>query len=77
MKERLVRNLKQRTQVYNTKLTGADEEAARGYPEHRRIVQEGEYPSGFVSSVDETGLYWKKMPSRTFIYCEMNTCSWI
>lgn len=68
-------NFKQRTQIYVMKLTGetasADEEVARAYPENfRPLVQEGEHPSDFVFSVDETGLYWKKMPSRTFIYCE-------
>jgi hypothetical protein len=72
MKQRLVANFKQQTQIYNIRLTGetaiADEEAARAYPENlRRLVQEGEYLSDFVFSVDDTGLYWKKMPSRTFL----------
>jgi hypothetical protein len=54
------------------KLTGeaksTDKRAARSYPEHfTRLLEEGKYPPDLISNVDEAGLYWKKMLSRTFI----------
>lgn len=32
-----------------------------------KIINEGDYPNQETFSVDETALYWKKMPSRSFI----------
>ncbi|XP_066874480.1 tigger transposable element-derived protein 1-like [Kogia breviceps] len=41
------------------------------YPEIlKSIIQEGEYTPQQVFNVDETGLYWKRMPERTFISIE-------
>lgn len=41
------------------------------YPEIlKSIIQEGEYTPQQVFNVDETGLYWKRMPERTFISVE-------
>nr|XP_012147629.1 PREDICTED: tigger transposable element-derived protein 1-like [Megachile rotundata] len=46
----------------------ADHEAARTYPEKiQNIIKEQGYTSDQVFNADETGLWWKKMPSRTFI----------
>jgi hypothetical protein len=46
----------------------ADKEAAKAYPEHlKKIIEENGYFPGQVFNADETGLFWKKMPNRTFI----------
>lgn len=41
------------------------------YPEMlKSIIEEGEYTPRQVFNVDETGLYWKRMPEGTFIAME-------
>ncbi|GFV47915.1 tigger transposable element-derived protein 1 [Trichonephila clavipes] len=45
-----------------------NEEAARKYPEKlAKIIKDGEYCAHQVFNADETGLFWKKMPTRTYI----------
>jgi len=56
----------------NIKFTGesasADESAAIDYvKKFEKIIIEGNYSSKQVFNVDETALYWKKMPGRTFV----------
>ncbi|XP_053572819.1 tigger transposable element-derived protein 1-like [Bombina bombina] len=63
---------KSRNKFRSVKLTGeatsADAEAAAAFPaKFQAIVQEGNYPPDLIFNVDETGLYWKKLPPRTFI----------
>ncbi|XP_021573038.1 tigger transposable element-derived protein 1 [Carlito syrichta] len=46
----------------------ADTVAAREFPETlREIIDEGMYLPEQVFNVDETGLYWKRMPDRSYI----------
>ncbi|CAM5084854.1 unnamed protein product [Natator depressus] len=55
----------------NVQTTGeaasANEKAAKAYPEQlKKIIEKGYLPEQ-VFNADETGLFWKKMPNRTYI----------
>lgn len=57
---------------HNVKIQGelasADENAAKNYPnELAKIIQEGGYTPDQIFNADETALFWKQMPKRTFI----------
>jgi hypothetical protein len=57
--------------MHNVKLTGeavsADKDAAARFPAcFKKIIEENNYDDRQIFNVDETGLYWEKMPSRTF-----------
>lgn len=39
----------------------------------KSIIEEGEYSSQQVFGIDETGVYWKRMPEGTFISVEEKT----
>ncbi|GFV56810.1 hypothetical protein TNCV_2759111 [Trichonephila clavipes] len=46
----------------------ADEGAAKIFPEElAKIIENGDYSANQVFNADETGLYWKKLPNRTYI----------
>ncbi|XP_042221707.1 tigger transposable element-derived protein 1-like, partial [Homarus americanus] len=49
----------------------ADTDSANKYPaELEKIIDEGGYSPEQAYNVDETGLFWKRMPARTFISTE-------
>lgn len=65
-------NFKKRFSLKNICLSGeaasADTEAAKLYPtELKKIIQDGGYVDDQIFNADETGLFWKKMPKRTYI----------
>uniref|UniRef100_A0A673CZT8 HTH CENPB-type domain-containing protein n=1 Tax=Sphaeramia orbicularis TaxID=375764 RepID=A0A673CZT8_9TELE len=69
---------KARANLHNLKVQGeaasADEMAAKAFPgDLAKIIQEGGYLAEQVFNVDETGLFWKRLPSRTDISKEEKT----
>uniref|UniRef100_A0A1A9W8G6 HTH CENPB-type domain-containing protein n=1 Tax=Glossina brevipalpis TaxID=37001 RepID=A0A1A9W8G6_9MUSC len=63
---------KKRHSLHSSKIQGerasADAEAADKYSEEfAKIIKEYDYLPDQIFNADETGLWWKKMPSRTFI----------
>ncbi|XP_039394084.1 tigger transposable element-derived protein 1-like [Mauremys reevesii] len=66
------------TNLHDVKLieevASADEEAAKMFlAQLNTIVSEGGYSPKQVFNVNEMGLYWKKMPTRTYISCDEKT----
>ncbi|GFX97449.1 tigger transposable element-derived protein 1 [Trichonephila clavipes] len=54
----------------------ADEGAAKILPEElAKIIEDGDYSADQVFNADETGLYWKKLPNRTYIAKDEKTAS--
>jgi hypothetical protein len=50
------------------KVASADHQAAREFPATlKAIIKHGNYPPELVFSADETGINWKRMPSRSSI----------
>ncbi|XP_050063139.1 tigger transposable element-derived protein 1-like [Aphis gossypii] len=63
---------KNRCNLHNVKLVGesasADHLAAKNFPlELKNVIEQGGYTPEQVFNADETGLFWKRMPSRTFL----------
>ncbi|CAK9822349.1 Tigger transposable element-derived protein 1 [Anthophora retusa] len=63
---------RKRFSLQNMKVQGksasVDNEAARTYPkELQKIIKQRGYTTDQVFNADETGLWWRKMPKRTFI----------
>ncbi|GFS58999.1 tigger transposable element-derived protein 1 [Trichonephila clavipes] len=66
--------------LHNIKITGesatADEGAAKIFPEElAKIIEDEDYSADQVFNADETGLYWKKLPNRTYIAKDEKTAS--
>ncbi|XP_039962466.1 tigger transposable element-derived protein 1-like [Bactrocera tryoni] len=58
--------------LHNIKIKGetasADELAAKEFPEKlKKIIEDGEYTPDQVWNLDESGLFWKRMPRRTYV----------
>ncbi|GFW65928.1 tigger transposable element-derived protein 1 [Trichonephila clavipes] len=54
----------------------ADEGATKIFPEElAKIIEDGDYSADQVFNADETGLYWKKLPNRTYIAKDEKTAS--
>ncbi|CAK9801784.1 Tigger transposable element-derived protein 1 [Anthophora plagiata] len=63
---------KHRNNLHNIKITGeaasGDTKAAAEFPATlKTIIEQGNYPPELVFNVDETGLFWNRMPKRTFL----------
>ncbi|KFD62404.1 hypothetical protein M514_00894 [Trichuris suis] len=63
---------KKRSKLHNVQMTGeaasADKEAAAVYPPSlKKLIDERGYSSQQIFNVDETSLFWKRMPKRTYI----------
>jgi hypothetical protein len=63
---------KQRSQINCTQISGvatsANIAATRAFTaEFKKIIEDNNFPPDLVFNVDETGLYWKKLPLRTYI----------
>lgn len=68
---------KKRFRLHSLKLTGetagADSKAAEEFPpKFKQIILEGGYTPQQIFNVDECGLYWKRMPSKSFVAREQN-----
>ncbi|GFV39016.1 tigger transposable element-derived protein 1 [Trichonephila clavipes] len=69
-----------RNALHNIKITGesatADEGAPKIFPEElAKIIEDGDYSADQVFNADEIGLYWKKLPNRTYIAKDEKTAS--
>ncbi|XP_065645492.1 tigger transposable element-derived protein 1-like [Hydra vulgaris] len=57
-------------------IASADKEAARKYPEKlAKIIEDGGYCADQIFNAEETGLFCKKMPTRTYIAKSEKTAS--
>lgn len=68
----MVSELKHHYSFHNIKVTGeaasSNSVAANDFIKKlQKIIEDGGYTSKQVFNVDETGLFWKRMPSRTYI----------
>lgn len=68
----MVAKLKKRFDLHNIKLQGeqasADTEAAHKFKQEiSEFVQKEGHTADQIFNADETALYWKKLPSRTYI----------
>ncbi|GFV39168.1 tigger transposable element-derived protein 1 [Trichonephila clavipes] len=66
--------------LHNIKITGesvtTDEGAAKIFPEElAKIIEDGDCSADQVFNADETGLYRKKLPNRTYIAKDEKTTS--
>uniref|UniRef100_UPI00358EA5CD tigger transposable element-derived protein 1-like n=1 Tax=Myxine glutinosa TaxID=7769 RepID=UPI00358EA5CD len=70
--EKFQKRFKLKSVVLHGEAASADKAAAEGYVNKtfRTIIEEGGYKPEQVFNMDETALFWKRMPSRTFIMIE-------
>lgn len=72
---------KRRINLHNLPVCGdseiADKQAARKFSTtFKTIIDYASYPPELVFNVSETGLFWKRLPSHTFISCEEKNVVW-
>ena len=72
------RRFKKRFGFHNVRVTGeaasADEEGAKKFVDDLDvIIKEKGYMAEQIFNVDETGLFWKRMPKRSYIHKEAKT----
>jgi hypothetical protein len=65
-------NFKKRSDLHNIKFSGeaasADKDAADKFcNDFKEIMLNGDYSPKQIFNCDETGLFWKQLPDRTFI----------
>ncbi|KFD46494.1 hypothetical protein M513_12636, partial [Trichuris suis] len=70
--------LKKRAKLHNVKMSGeaasADSKAAAQFPATLRgIIEQGGYTDRQIFNVDETALFWKRMPTRTYLSVDERT----
>ncbi|GFW63444.1 tigger transposable element-derived protein 1 [Trichonephila clavipes] len=62
--------------VQNNRGECDSEGASKIFPEElAKIIEDGDYSADQVFNADETGLYWKKLPNRTYIAKDEKTAS--
>ena len=71
---------KYQNNLHNIKITGeaasGDTKAAVEFPAIlKTIIEQEHYPLELVYNVDETDLFWKRMPKQTFLSREENRAS--
>ncbi|KAG7172977.1 Tigger transposable element-derived protein 1-like 2 [Homarus americanus] len=67
-----LQRFKKRNKITNINIGGeeasADRVAAREFPPFlHEIMEEGQYTDDQMFNMDESGLFWKKLPSKTFV----------
>ncbi|KAG7158169.1 Tigger transposable element-derived protein 1-like 49 [Homarus americanus] len=74
-----LQRFKKRNKITNINIGGeeasADRAAAREFPPFlREIMEEGQYTDDQLFNMDESGLFWKKLPSKTFVVKIASKC---
>ncbi|KAG7171286.1 Jerky protein-like 30 [Homarus americanus] len=74
-----LQRFKKRNKITNINIGGeeasADHVAAREFPPFlREIMEEGQYTDDQVFNMDESGLFWKKLPSENFVVKNASKC---
>ncbi|KAG7170357.1 Tigger transposable element-derived protein 1-like 23 [Homarus americanus] len=74
-----LQRFKKRNKITNINIGGeeasADRVAAREFPPFlHEIMEEGQYTDDQVFNMDESGLFWKKLPSKTFVVQNASKC---
>ncbi|KAG7163959.1 Tigger transposable element-derived protein 1-like 48 [Homarus americanus] len=74
-----LQRFKKRKKITNINIggeeTSPDRVAAREFPPFlREIMEEGQYTDDQVFNMDESGLFWKKLPSKTFVVKNASKC---
>ncbi|KAG7155896.1 Tigger transposable element-derived protein 1-like 54 [Homarus americanus] len=74
-----LQGFKKRNKITNINIGGegasADHVAASDFPPFlREVMEEGQYTDDQVFNMDESGLFWKRLPSKTFVVKSASKC---